>query len=177
LLLRPSQMPGFALVSAALIGRYKPLLRPLMLKSMRPRGLELMSWCLSPWCLMPRSLMLNCRYSAILSLSRHFFLGFGLLCFQEGALRPYMPTETAVMKNRRSSDGMRLLSAWNIIIDLFLLFIFNDWRKLWDCRRHKHSLRGRRNIRRGSYIPETSPVKWALLNGQHTSQLLISDSL
>jgi hypothetical protein len=136
LLLRPSQMPGFALVSAALIGRYKPLLRPLMLKSMRPRGLELMSWCLSPWCLMPRSLMLNCRYSAILSLSRHFFLGFGLLCFQEGALRPYMPTETAVMKNRRSSDGMRLLSAWNIIIDLFLLFIFNDWRKLWDCRRH-----------------------------------------
>jgi hypothetical protein len=55
--------------------------------------------------------MLNCRYSAILSLSRHFFLGFGLLCFQEGALRPYMPTETAVMANRRSSDGMRLLSA------------------------------------------------------------------
>jgi hypothetical protein len=120
LLLRLSQMPGFALVSATLIGWYKPLLRPLMLRSMRPRGLELMSWCLSPWCLMPRSLMLNCRYSAILSLSRHSFLGFGLLCFQKGALRPYMPTETAVMANRRSSDGMRLLSAWNIIIDLFL---------------------------------------------------------
>jgi hypothetical protein len=65
--------------------------------------------------------MLSCRYRAILSLSRHFFLGFGLLCFQEGALRPFMPTETAVMANRRSSDGMRLLSAWNIIIDLFLL--------------------------------------------------------
>jgi hypothetical protein len=111
LLLRPSQMPGFPLVSATLIGWYKPLLRPLMLRSMRPRGLEPMSWCLSPWCLMPRSLMLNCRYSAILSLSRHFFLGFGLLCFQEGALRPYMPTETAVMANRRSSEGMRLLSA------------------------------------------------------------------
>jgi hypothetical protein len=79
---------------------------------------------------MPRSLMLSCRYSAILSLSRHFFLGFGLLCFQEGALRPNMPTETAVMANRRSSDGMRLLGAWNIIIDLFLLFIFNNWRKL-----------------------------------------------
>jgi hypothetical protein len=55
--------------------------------------------------------MLSYRYSAILSLSRHFFLGFGLLCFQEGALRPYMPTETALMENRRSSDGMRLLSA------------------------------------------------------------------
>jgi hypothetical protein len=89
---------------------------------------------------MPRSLMLSCRYSAILSLSRHFFLGFGLLCFPEGALRPYMPTETEVMTNRRYSDGMRLLSAWNIIIDLFLLFIFNNRRKLWDCRRHKHSL-------------------------------------
>jgi hypothetical protein len=88
-----------------------------------------------------------------------------------------MPTETAVMVNRRSSDGMRLLSAWNIIIDLFLLFIFNNWRKLWDYRRHKHSLRGRRNIIRGSYIPKTSLVMWALLNGQHTSQLLISDSL
>jgi hypothetical protein len=144
LLLRPSQLPRFALVSATIIGWYKPLLRPLMLWSMKPRGLELMSWCLSPWCLigclMPRSLMLSCRYSAILSLSRHFFLGFGLLCFQEGALRPYVPTETAVMVNRRSSDGMRLLSAWNFIIDLFLLFIFNNWRELWDCRRHKHSL-------------------------------------
>jgi hypothetical protein len=51
-----------------------------------------------------------------------------------------MLTETAVMANRRSSDGMRLLSAWNIIIDLFLLFIFNNWRELWDCRRYKHSL-------------------------------------
>jgi len=75
---------------------------------------------------MPRSLMLSCRYSSILSLSRHFFLGFGLLCFQEGALRSYVPTETAVMANKRSSDGMRLLSAWNFIIDLFLLFIFNN---------------------------------------------------
>jgi hypothetical protein len=119
LLLRPSQLPGFALVSATLIGWYKPLLRPLTLRSMKPKGLELMSWCLIG-CLMPRSLMLSCRYSAILSLSRHFFLGFGLLCFQEGALRPYMPIETAVMANRRSSDGMRRLSAWNIIIDLYL---------------------------------------------------------
>jgi hypothetical protein len=142
--LRPSQLPRFALVSATLIGWYKPLLRLLTLRSMKPRVLELMSWCLSPWyligCLMPRSLMLGCRYSAILSLSRHFFLGFGLWFFQEGALRPHVPTETTVMANRRSSDGLRLLSAWNFIIDLFLLFIFNSWRELWDCRRHKHSL-------------------------------------
>jgi hypothetical protein len=128
-------MPGFALVNATLIGWYKPLLRPLMVRSIRPRGLELMSWYLSPWCLVgcliPSSLMLRCRYSAIMSLSWYFFLGFGLLCFQEGALRLYMPTETAVMENRRSSDGMRLLGAWNIIIDLFLLFFFNNWRKLW----------------------------------------------
>jgi hypothetical protein len=83
--------------------------------------------------------MLSRRFSAIMSLSGSFFLGFGLLSFQEGALRPNMPTETAVMANRRSSDGMRLLSAWNIIIDLFLLFIFNSGRKLWDCRFHKYS--------------------------------------
>jgi hypothetical protein len=51
-----------------------------------------------------------------------------------------MPTETVVMANRRTSDGMRLLSAWNIIINLFLLFIFNSGRKLWDCRLHKYSL-------------------------------------
>jgi hypothetical protein len=89
---------------------------------------------------MPSSLMLRCIYSAIMSLSWHFFLGFDLLCFQERALRPYMPTETAVMANRKSSDEMRLLDAWNIIIDLFLLFFFNNWRKIWDCRRHKHSL-------------------------------------
>jgi hypothetical protein len=81
-------------------------------------------------CLMPRSLMLSRRSSAIMSLSGRFFLGFGLLGFQEGALRPNMPTETGVMANRRSPDGMRLLSAWNIIIDLFLLFIFNSGGKL-----------------------------------------------
>jgi hypothetical protein len=55
--------------------------------------------------------MLSRRSSTIMSLSGRFFLGFGLLSFQEGALRPNMPTETAVMANRRSSDGMRLLSA------------------------------------------------------------------
>jgi hypothetical protein len=64
-----------------------------------------------------------------MSLSGRFFFGFGLLSFQEGALRPNMPTETAVMANRRSSDGMRLLSAWNIIIDHLILFIFNSGRK------------------------------------------------
>jgi hypothetical protein len=134
LLLRPSKVLGFALVSATVIGWYKPLLRPLMLRSMRPRGLILMPWCLSPWCLvrrlMPWSLMLDYRSSAIMSLSGHVFLGFGLLCFQEGALRANMPTETAVMVNGRSFDGMRLLNAWNIIVGLFLLFIFNSGRRL-----------------------------------------------
>jgi hypothetical protein len=91
-------------------------------------------------CLMPRSLTLSRRNSAIMSLFGRFFLGFGLLSFQEGALRPNMPTVTTVMENMRSSDGMRLLSAWNIIIDLFLLFIFNSGRKLWDSRLHKYSL-------------------------------------
>jgi hypothetical protein len=41
---------------------------------------------------MPWSLMLGRRSSAIMSLSGHFFLGFGLLCFKEGALRTNMPT-------------------------------------------------------------------------------------
>jgi hypothetical protein len=138
-LLRPSKLLGFALVGATVIGWYKPLLRPLMLRSMRPRGLILIPWCLVR-CLMPWSPMLSRISSAIMSLSRHFFLSFGLLCFQEGALRANMPTEIAVMANGRSSDGMRLLNAWNIIVDLFLLFIFNSWRRLWDCRFHKHSL-------------------------------------
>jgi hypothetical protein len=75
---------------------------------------------------MPWSPMLSRRFSAIMSLSGHFFLSFGLLCFQEGELRANMPTETAVMANGRSSDGMRLLNAWNIIVDLFLLSIFNS---------------------------------------------------
>jgi hypothetical protein len=48
--------------------------------------------------------MLDYRSSAIMSLSGHFLHGFGLLCFQEGALRATMPTETAVMANGRSSD-------------------------------------------------------------------------
>jgi hypothetical protein len=74
--------------------------------------------------------MLSSRSSTIMSLSWRFYLGFDLLSFQEGVLRPNMPTETVVMENRRSSDGMRLLSAWYIIIDLFLLFIFNSGRKL-----------------------------------------------
>jgi hypothetical protein len=65
-----------------------------------------------------------------MSLSGHFFFGFGLLCFQEGALRMNMPTQTAVVTYRRSSDGMRLLSAWNIIVDLVLPFIFNSGRRL-----------------------------------------------
>jgi hypothetical protein len=124
-LLRPPKLLGFALVGATMIGWYKPLMRPLMLRRMRPRGLILIPWCLMPW-----SPMLSCRSSAIMSLSGHFLLGFGLLCFQERALRTNMPTETAVMAYRRSSDGMRLLSAWNITIDLVLPFIFNSGRRL-----------------------------------------------
>jgi hypothetical protein len=31
---------------------------------------------------------------------------------------------------------MRLLIAWNIIIDLVLPFIFSNGRRLWDCRFH-----------------------------------------
>jgi hypothetical protein len=84
-------MLGFAFVGATVIGWYKPLLRPLMLWSMRPRGLILIPWCLMR-CLMPWSLMLSRRSSTIMSLSGHLFLGFGLLCFQEGALRTNMPT-------------------------------------------------------------------------------------
>jgi hypothetical protein len=45
-----------------------------------------------------------------------------------------------MMVNERSFDGIRLLSAWNIIVDLVLPFIFNSGRRLWDCRFHKHSL-------------------------------------
>jgi hypothetical protein len=124
-LLRPPKLLGFALVSASVIGWYKLLLRPLMLRSIRPRGLILIPWCLMLW-----SPMLSHRSSAIMSLSGHLLLGFGFLYFQERALRANMPTETAVMAYRRSSDGMRLLSAWNITIDLVLPFIFNSGRRL-----------------------------------------------
>jgi hypothetical protein len=55
--------------------------------------------------------MLGQRSSAMISLSGHFFLGLCLLCFKERALGLDMPTQTAVMAYRRSSDGMRLLSA------------------------------------------------------------------
>jgi hypothetical protein len=69
LFLRPSQLLGFALVSALVIGWYKPLLRLLM----RPKGLILIPWCLMPW-----SLMLGRRSSAIMNLSGHFFLVLAL---------------------------------------------------------------------------------------------------
>jgi hypothetical protein len=59
---------------------------------------------------------------------------------------------------------MRLLSASNIIIELVLSFIFSSGRRLWDCRFHKYSLSSRGSFRRGSYIPETGLVSWALLN-------------
>jgi hypothetical protein len=45
-----------------------------------------------------------------------------------------------MMAYRRSSDGIRLLTAWNIIINLVLPFIFSSGRRLWDCRFHKNSI-------------------------------------
>jgi hypothetical protein len=75
-----------------------------------------------------------------------------------------MPTQTAMMAYRRSSDGKRLLSAWNIIINLVLPFIFENGRRLWDCRFDKYNLGSRGSVSGRSYIPETSLVSWALLN-------------
>jgi len=88
-LLRFSNMPGFVLEVAIVIGWYKSLLRPLMLRclnprSMRPRGLKLMPRCLPPWWLvrMPWSLMLGCRSSAI-NLLGHFFLALAFYAFRK----------------------------------------------------------------------------------------------
>jgi hypothetical protein len=74
-----------------------------------------------------------------------------------------------VVAYRRSSDGMRLLSTWNIIINLVLPFIFSNGGRLWDCRFDKHSLGSRRSVSGRSYIPETSLVGRALLNRQDAS--------
>jgi hypothetical protein len=112
----------------------------------------------------------------MISLSGHFFRSLRLLCFKEGALGSDMPTQTAVMAYRRSSDGMRLLSAWNIIINLVLPFIFNNEGRLWNCRFHKYNLRSRGSVSGKGYIPETNLVGWALMNGQHASQFFINDS-
>jgi hypothetical protein len=78
-----------------MIGWYKSLLRPLMLRCleswcMRPKSL--ISWCLMIKSLIPWSLKLGRRSSAIISLSGHFVLGLGFLSLQEGALRTNMPT-------------------------------------------------------------------------------------
>jgi len=48
--------------------------------------------------------------------------------------------------------------------------------RLWDCRFDKYSLGSRGSVRGRSYIPKTSLVGWALLNGQHAGQHFISDS-
>jgi hypothetical protein len=142
-LLTPSKLLGFVLGVATVIGWYKSLLRLLMLRCMvslcmRPRSL--ISWCLIIGSLIPWSLELGRRSSAMISLLGHIFLGLGFLSLQEGALRTNMPTYTTVMAYGRSSNEMRLLSAWNIIVDLVLPFIFNNGRRLWDCRFHKYSL-------------------------------------
>jgi hypothetical protein len=68
------------------------------------------------------------------------------------------------MAYRRFSNGRGLLSARNISINFVLLFILNSWGRLWDCRLNKDSPRSRGNIKRRSYIPETSLVDWALLD-------------
>jgi hypothetical protein len=103
-LLRPFRVLGFDLGFATVIGRYKSLLRSLMLRClvprcMRPSSLILRSlkpWCLPQWSLVrsliPWSLMLGQRSSAMISLSRHFFLDLCFLCFQKGELRSDMPT-------------------------------------------------------------------------------------
>jgi len=154
--LRPFRVLAFDLGFATMIGRYKSLLRSQLLRClvprcMRPRGLilrNLMPWCLPPGslvrCLIPWSLMLGQKSSAMISLYRHFFLGLRLLCFKEGALGSNMPTQTTLVAYRRSFDGMRLLSAWNIIINLVLPFIFSNGGRFWDCRFDKCSLGSRR---------------------------------
>jgi hypothetical protein len=72
-----------------MIGKYKSLLRPLMLRC-------LVLWCMMPWCLIPwsmiRSLILGQRSCAVICLSGHFFLDFRFLCFENGALGSDMPT-------------------------------------------------------------------------------------
>jgi hypothetical protein len=77
------------------IGWYKSLLRPLMLRC-------LVSWCMTPRILIscylmigsmiPWSLELGRRSSAMISLSGHLFLGLSFLSLQEGVLRTNMPT-------------------------------------------------------------------------------------
>jgi len=81
-LLRPPKLLGFVLGVATVIGRYKSLLRPLMLGclvswSMRPRSL--IAWCLMVWGLIPWSL--DRRSNDMISLSEHFFLGLSFMSF------------------------------------------------------------------------------------------------
>jgi hypothetical protein len=98
-LLRPFKVLGFDLGFATMIGRYKSLLRLLMLRClvpwcMRPRGLilrGLMPWYLIPWSMI-RSLILGQRSCAVICLSGHFFLDLLFLCFEKGALRSEIPT-------------------------------------------------------------------------------------
>jgi len=64
----------------------------------------------------------------------------------------------------RFSDGRGLLSTQIISIDFVLPFILNSGWRLWDCRLNKGSLGSRGNIRKRSYVPETSLGSWALLD-------------
>jgi hypothetical protein len=60
--------------------------------------------------------------------------------------------------------GRGLLSARNISINFVFPFIFNSGGRLWDYRLNKDCPGSRGNIRRRSYIPETSLVSRALLD-------------
>jgi hypothetical protein len=88
-LLWPFKVLEFGFGFATMIGRYKSLLRPLMLRCLVP-------WCLIPWSmirsLIPWSLMLGQRSCVIICLSGHFFLDLCFLCFKKGALGSDMPT-------------------------------------------------------------------------------------
>jgi hypothetical protein len=64
----------------------------------------------------------------------------------------------------RSSNGRELLSDRNISIDFVLPFIHDSGWRLEKCGLDKDNLGSRRNIRRRSYIPESSLVYWAFLN-------------
>jgi len=64
----------------------------------------------------------------------------------------------------RSSNGRELFSNRNISINFVLPFIFDCGWRLGDCGLNKDNPESRKNIRRRSYIPESSLVYWVLLD-------------
>jgi hypothetical protein len=63
------------------------------------------------------------------------------------------------MTYRRSSNGGKLLSDWNISTP----FVHDCGWRLGDYRLNKDSPRSRGNVKGMSYIPEFSLICWALL--------------